>query len=137
MRERVPIVWGVEVDQLAELILPGEEVALIGRIFHLERAAHQVVLVEIGERDSRELDCSECDVYQVPFFANTSHVAEIAEEVVDVPDLQVPDGLKENDWTCATCIVLQFNATARTALFGGALMFRGVLLAITGVRIGV
>jgi hypothetical protein len=95
------------------------------------------VLVEIGERDSRELDSPKFDIDQLSFLANTSHVAEIAEEVVDVPDLQVPNSLKENDWTCATCIILQFDPTGRIGLFDGTLMFRGELLTIAGVRIGV
>lgn len=82
------------------------------------------MLVEIGERDSRELNGPKFDIDQVPFLANTGHVTEIAEEIVDVPDLQVPNSLKEDDRTFATCIILQFNATGRIALFDRTLMFR-------------
>lgn len=95
------------------------------------------MLVEIGEGDGREFNSPKLDVDQVPFLANAGHVSEIAEEIVDVPDLQVPECLEEDDGACATCVILQFDAAGGSSLLDGTLVLGGELLAVAGVRIGV
>jgi hypothetical protein len=53
----------------------------------LKRVAHECVVVEVGEGDSCELDCPELHIEVVLLFCDGCYVAEVAEQVVNVPNI--------------------------------------------------
>jgi hypothetical protein len=112
--EEVPVEGEVEVYQLTELVLLGGELVLSGCVPEFQGVAHEEMVVEIGERDSCELHGSELDVDVLLLLADARDVAEVAEEVVDVSDLQVPDALEEENSAAGCCRLLQLD------LMGGA-----------------
>lgn len=87
MRGGVPVEGGVEEDTLAELVLLRLNLVFgVGRV-ELEGVAHEGVVVEVGEGDSCELDGPELHVEVVLLLGDGCDVAEVAEQVVDVPDI--------------------------------------------------
>lgn len=138
----IPIIWGIEVDELAKLILFRNEIFLILSVGQFEAISHKIVFVEIGERDSCELEGSEFDVDGLPFLADAGYVAEIAEKIVDVSDLDVSQDLEEENGTVGTRIVFQFYATwaiwvGVRVRFNYFFCMVWHFLAFAGVRIGV
>ena len=91
--EAVPIEGTVEEDELAEFVLLGQEVRLL-RAAQLELAAEKPLAGEIGLGHGGELRRAEFNEGASFLLADACDVAEIAEEVIDVPDLHLPPSLK-------------------------------------------
>ena len=85
----VPVKGGIEEDALAELVLFWFDLLfMLGRL-ELEQIAHEDEVVEVAEGNGCELDASEFDVEVCLFLGDAGDVAEIAEEIVYLPDFYV------------------------------------------------
>lgn len=91
--EAVPIEGAVEEDKLAELVLLWQEVRLL-RAAQLELIAEEPLTGEIGLSHGGELRRAEFNEGASFLLADPCDVTEIAEEVIDMPDLHLPPSLK-------------------------------------------